>query len=232
MTKLEIMCKEFEMMYIDRTKRGMSHIYFKQLTPEKQQALALGVTRFAIEKYLRWRPQDVARYMTREVLVKLRLMALIEKYVQFPVEYSKEYELTYLCYLLYPEIYHLDMETQCMHMYEKIMSGERDKIPAEWSESMEEGTLRFQIILCYVISGLRYKNKEALYRDFAGPNGLKILKKYKIDKFALRLFPDVFSAFHYSMPEEIRDDFLFTYLRFEALRKKQLPKKKKGKRSL
>ena len=233
MDKTDVIKKEYEMMYIDTAKKNLSNLYFRGLTRERQQLLALEVIRFAVENYLRWEPEDVARYMSREVLDKMRLSSVVKRYIDFPVEYSKEYELTYLCYLLYPDVYHLDMEEQVMHLYGKIMNGELANFPSQWMES-DQGIMRFQIIFCYVLSGLRYSSIEDAYRDFASPEGPKIMKKYKIYNFATKIFPDVFSAFHYSLPEydddgePLRNDFLFNYLQFERSRKKQQSEKKKA----
>ena len=232
MLKPDVLKKEYEMMYIDTAKKSLSNLYFRGMTSERQQSLALEVIRFAVENYLRWKPEDVARYMTKEVLDKMRLSSLVRRYIEFPVEYSKDYELTYLCYLLYPDIYHLDMEEQVMHLYGKIMSGEVPNFPSQWMES-DQGIMRFQIIFCYVLSGLRYSSIEAAYKDFASPEGPKIMKKYKIYNFATKIFPDVFTAFHFSLPDEdsdgnpLRNDFLYSYLQFEKARKKQLAIKRK-----
>lgn len=211
-----IIYQEYEDMYINTNKKTIPAVYFQDLSANQKQELALSVMRFAIKNYLKWTPFDVKRYFSKTVLNKLKLNSLLKNYIQFPPEYSKDDEdLTYLAYLLYPNLFRLNTQEQCLNMFQRVYNGELSKYPAEWINS-GTGMIRFAIILQYLIRQLpRFQNATALYEYFASPNGSKLMKKYKIYTFATTIYPTVFEAFHESMPEGIKSEFLFHYCKFK-----------------
>lgn len=211
-----IVFQEYENMYINTGKRKFPSIYFQDLPQKQKQELALSIMRFAIENYLHWTPYDVKRYFSKTTLNKLKLNTLLQNYIHFPPEYSKDDEdLTYLAYLLYPSLFRLNSYDQCINMFQRVYNGELSKYPGDWMSS-GTGMIRFAIILQYVIRQLpRFQNATALYEYFSSSAGTKLLKKYKIFTYALTIYPTAFDAFHYSMPKEIQSEFLYHYCRFK-----------------
>ncbi len=216
MEKEKILLQEYEAMYINDGKNTIPSIYFRNMAPGQQQALALLIMRFAIEQYLGWRPEDVKKYMSKKILRKLKLDGLFKSYITFPPEYDKDdTDLTYLAYLLYPDKFHLNMEEQCINMFERVYNREIAKFPSSWIGT-GEGLIRFAIILNYVLMQLpRFRNKEAMYAYFAGPQGTKCLKRYRIYSFAITLYDTPLDALHCSLPDELKSDFWYHYFKFD-----------------
>lgn len=215
MEKERILFQEYELMYINDGKNTIPSVYFRDLTPEQQQEQALMVIRFAIEEYLQWNPSDVKKYMTRRILKKMKLDGLLKSYVAFPPEYDKnDMDLTYLAYLLYPGIFKLNIEEQCINMFQRVYNREISKFPSSWIGS-GDGLRRFAIILQYVLAQMpRFKDQEALYAYFAGPSGTKCLRKYRIYSFAITLYDSPLDALHFSLPDELRSSFWYHYFKF------------------
>jgi hypothetical protein len=192
------------------------------MQPAAQQEIVLDLARFVIRYYLRWKPIEVKRYMTADVLKKIKLYKLIQDYVRFPPEYSKsDIDMTYLAYLLYPSKFKLNIEEQCINMFQRVYNGEITRFPTNWM-SCGEGIRRFAIIFRYVMLQFdRFQNIEEMYACFASFEGTKMLRKYKIYSFALTLYDTPLDAMHYSLPEDLRSDFLYQFHKF----KKSKPKK-------
>lgn len=215
MEKETILLQEYEAMYINDGRNTIPSVYFRDMTPGQQQAQALFIMRFAIEQYLGWRPEDVKKYMSKKILRKLKLDGLLKSYITFPPEYDKnDADLTYLAYLLYPGRFHMSMEEQCINMFERVYNREIAKFPSSWIGT-GEGLMRFAIILQYVLMQLpRFRDKEAMYAYFAGPQGTKCLRKYHIYSFAITLYDTPLDALHFSLPEELKSDFWYHYFKF------------------
>lgn len=205
----------YEDLYINTYKSTFPKIYFENMSQKQRQERALQIIRFAIEKYLQWKPSEVKKYLTQAVIQKLKLFQLL-KYINFPSEYSKDgMDLTYLAYLLYPHLYKINTKQQCINMYKRICDGEISKFPSEWIDTVN-GIKHFALTFQYVLTQMpRFKNVEQLYAFFAGPKAIPTFKKYKIYTFAITLYPNVFTAVHNSLPEDIKSDFLFHYYMFQ-----------------
>lgn len=199
---------EYERAYISGRK-SLPPFYFRGLSKHEKQERALSIIRFAIKNYLKWTPYDVKNYLTKEVLEKLKLTNLVKEYIEFPPEYKNSEDLTYLAYLLYPDKFQLSTTEQCMNMFKRIYRGEIKKYPSKWMNS-NDGVTRLGILIRYVITQLpRFKNPEEMYEYFSSPNGIKVLKEYKLYTFAITLFPTAFSAVHYSLPSAVKSEFLY-----------------------
>lgn len=214
--KKKLIIHEWERVYATANRKNLPNSYFADLSEENAKELVLHLLRFVIKKYLRWRPEDVSRYMTMRVLKKMKLDKLVKTYLPIPDEYNKSgMDATYLVSLLYPKKFEITMEDECLKMLDNIQKGNIKKFPSEWMNSID-GIERFRIILCYVISNMpRFRNKEELYAYFASLKGTKFLKEQKIYNFAISLYPTVLEAVHYSLPDDIKSDFLFHYFRFK-----------------
>lgn len=207
--------QEYEALYVSNRK-SIPNLYFEGMSRKQQNEQALKIVRFAIEKYLRWTPQDVKHSLTPEVIKKLKLNILIDTYIDFPPEYSKNgMDITYLAYLLYPDKFHLSMEEQCINMFHRIIRGDLKKYPSTWIDS-NSGVLRLGILIRYVIKQLpRFKSPEALYEYFSSPNGMKTLRDYKLYTFAMALYPNIITAVHQALPPNAKSDFLYNVQLFE-----------------
>lgn len=206
--------QEYERMYVS-TGDTFPSVYFLDLSSEQKQEQALKIIRFALEKYLKWTPNNIRYYLSSSVLEKMKLQKIVNKYIKFPLEYSKnDLDMTYLAYLLYPNKFHLNIEDQCITMFEKVNNGSMSKFPPEWIRGIE-GIRRFSILLQYMISQMpRFKNQEEMYEFFAGPKAVTTFKKYKIYYIAIALYPNVFEAFHQSLPRHLKSEFLYHYCLF------------------
>ena len=200
-----LLYQEYEAVYIGK-QPSISSVYFKGLDKKQKQLQALNIIRFAIEQYLNWSPYDIKRYLKADVLEKLKLKTLVDRYIEFPPEYSKDgMDMTYLAYLLYPDKFHLNLEEQCITMFEKVHSGEVSRFPSSWIEGIT-GIRRLSILMQYAISQMpRFKNLEEMYDFFSGPKGTKMAKEFKL----YTLYKNVFEAFHHSMPKNLKSDFLY-----------------------
>lgn len=213
--------QEYENLYINEEKRSIPSAFFKELSRKQQNERALKIIRFAFDKYLRWRPEQIRDSLTMEVVQKLKLDTLINSYVDFPPEFSKSgLDISYLAYLVYPEKFHLSHRDQCVNMLHKIYRGEIKKYPASWTTS-NDGLWHLQTLIQYTIEQLpRFKNPEALYEFFASPAGIKALKDHNVYLLAMGLCENSFEAVHFSLPPNAKSEFLYNAILFEKEAKK------------
>ena len=216
--------QEYEALYINSDKCSIPSAYFKDLSRKQQNEQALKIIRFAFKHYLNWTPQQIKEGLTTDIIKKLKLDTLINTYIDFPPEYSKNgLDIVYLAYLLYPNKFHLSAEEQCINMLRRIHRGELKKYPSSWTDS-DNGIVHLQILIRYVIQQLpRFNNPEALYEYFASPKGIKTFKDYKIYYFITGLYANPLQAVHQALPPNAKSEFLFNALLFD----KDLKKNKK-----
>lgn len=212
--KQKMLYKEYEATYVGHRK-SIPSVYFKDLSKEQKQEQALDIIRYSIKHYLKWRPEDVKKYITTDILRKLKLKTLYDDYVVFPQEYSKESDVTYLAYLLYPNKFHVNMKEQCINMFKRVYAGEASRYPTTWINSLT-GIERFSIVFQYAVSqrATRFKSVEEMYQFFAGKEGPRFMQEYKIHSFAKTLYSSDFEAMHYALPSSLKNDFLYEYHSF------------------
>ena len=68
-------------------RRKFSSMYFN-FSDSTNELMALSVIKYAIEHYLKWKPNEAYNMLTKKVLKQLHLSSLLT-YIKFPIELNK-----------------------------------------------------------------------------------------------------------------------------------------------
>ena len=220
-TKLDVLIQSFEKTYIGNSKQVFPQVYFQDMDRMYAESLVLGVTRYAIEKYLGWTPKQARWGLTMDILKKLNLVPYILPYINFPKEYeNSDYKINYILYRLYPKEVQIDVKEQCLLMYDKILNGDIKHFPTSWVSSIE-GIKRFTILLQHALNKRpRFKNKEDLYRFIFSPEATSFLHDARLYYYGVKLYGTVPEAYHLGLPEPKRSEFLYNYGLWRKAQKK------------
>ena len=82
----------FEYDLILLGKKNSFSPFFFNYSKEQNKRMALYVFKYAIEKYLKWSPEEASTYLNYEVVKFMKLDGLL-KYVEFPAELDQHIDL-------------------------------------------------------------------------------------------------------------------------------------------
>ena len=191
-----------------------SNSYFRYGKGENEEN-ALAVIKYAFTRYLRWPPEVIAKRLNHEIMEKLHLLSLMQ-YIDYPIEYKKDKDYYYLVTLVYHR-HRLTFRDKTIHTYEKIISGEIPKYPKEYFVG-SEGQRRAHICLQYLINNyLDIKTINELYHFFATRESFQMLRKYRLNSVCRDIFDTPVDYFHYTLPYEKRNEFLYHFYKFKML---------------
>ncbi|WP_368189026.1 hypothetical protein [Blautia sp. 1033sp1_1033st1_G9_1033SCRN_220408] len=205
---------------------NFSEMYFNKENRQNSKN-ALTVIRYSITKYLRWSKEAVSERMTPELMEKLHLQDLM-KYVNFPIEYSREKDYFYLANLIFtPQS--LSLRDKTIHIYEQIIDGKISKYPKDYF-SGSDGYVRAGICLQYMVTHfVSFSSINELYSIFASEEGYSLLKKYKLLTTCRETFETPVDFLHFALPDHQKNNFYYNYYRFKFGREMIAPNGRKQK---
>lgn len=229
----QVLLYEYEQILIGN-KSGFSPYYFKH-GDDTALNYTLYIIKFAVEEYLRWDPFDMKNHFDLKTLKKMKLEPLM-RYITFPDELDKEKDLYYLASILYPDVIKIDVKELVLRIYKDVLSGDLCKFPKEYL-SGTQGMLRAGICLQYMLNQYyTFQTTKDIYAFFAKPDGMKALKKYRLNNVCNEIYEFPVDFVHESLPDKQKDEFWYHYYRFKALndklqkiqKRKELKNKKEG----
>lgn len=188
------------------------------------QRNALYIIRYAFEKILNWKPEDVYNLTTKQLLTDLHIIPLLD-YIRFPVELDKNEDFFYLACLLYPNKFRCNKKMLCIYTYKKMIDGLIEKLPKNFFIN-NEGEFRSLLCLQYIINEyLNFDNIKDYYAFFASTKANPFLREYRLMSACELHFENPLQYAHHSLPESQRNTFLYDFYTYKIHKKKLLKKK-------
>ncbi len=187
------------------------------------------VVRYAIENILHYTPQEAAKFLTFDILDKLKLKDAIEHFLVDECNYipsrkiaDESTQIKALLALCYPKVIKFDRKKFILDVYEKSLGVQGSSLPKNFFQNKMFGEMAAYTCMLYVISRFlirKYKTIEGCYEAFACPaKANRILKDYKLTKAADVYFSKSgLDYFHYSLTEAQRDEFLYRMHKFNNI---------------
>ena len=217
-------------------KKNLTNGYFSTDTSSLQAELsnhrkAVLLIRFAFEIFLRWDKECVYNYADRQVLEKIKLYDIYDKYVIFPIELDKTKDYWFLAHLLYDEgMKSYDQEKYILKYYNSLLEGNNYKSKKGFFSVTPEGKNRACICLREMIRQHEsFSSVREMYEYFASPYGKSDLNQYGFKNAWQSIFGSPVAFLHRALPEDERNDFLFHYYEFQYWYSVAEKEKKAGK---
>lgn len=215
---------EYENILLGK-KRGFGSTYF-DLSEEQNELTALLVFHHAIDRYLKWTPEQVKECLNWEIICRMKLASLM-KHIRFPAESDREKDLYILFDKLYPRYRKPTLKEPTLSVYKKILDGERSKFPKGYFDGVE-GMCRTFICFQYMLSLMKpFDSVASMYKFFASNKGTAALKKYKLNVVNNTIYETPVDYLHSSLPVEHRNNYLYHMYKFNLMYKKFLNEEKK-----
>lgn len=109
---------EYEELLLGNTNSFSNQNFSSDLQAQKS---AKAILKFAIEKLLRWSPEEMAHRFNQEIIDKMKLKDILP-YIPFPVELSRDTDFYYYAYYLYPKQITFDIKQSVIYTYRKILA--------------------------------------------------------------------------------------------------------------
>lgn len=210
---------EYDDSLIGRTEYLDSANFYSVTPGGVNQALALQVIRYALEKMLEWEPRTSIAKFDR-YMIRLMNLEQVVRYIDYPAEI--EYgDPRYILACLYPGRIKLDEQTLVQETYRRVLeagSGDDKKVqfPREYF-SGGAGFRRFCLCLKYLVENtLKIRNVEELYNFFDSSAGKKYLYDFRLkvpaEQFSISM-PDVI---HYVTHDEPHSDLYYFKHKFDT----------------
>lgn len=172
---------------------------------------ALSVFRYAIEKLLKWNPQEAYRLFNYQICEKMKLTPLL-KYIRFPEELTAN-NTEYIITLLYPKQIKYDFSKYVIQVYKEVAAGQR-KYPKTYMFG-NKGLIRATVCLRYVLSRQKiFNNTEEMYKYFSSQTGMKFLIDNKLYQLYNCFYCTPLEYLHNSLPEDHQNELLFNFYAF------------------
>lgn len=189
-------------------------------TDEEKQNAALDIFRYVITELLGWTPEEAKDCLNNEIAHKMHLDSLIKHYIHCPKDIQKDSDYDFFVAMAFPHDVHYDERDGLIAMYKRILRGEQQRFPQHYFIG-EHGRYKSSLLLMYVIDHnipVNEKKIADLYELFADSKRInKKFKEWKLDKSPNDPFSSPLEYLHYSLPDDLANDFLYSYYTFTTV---------------
>lgn len=208
--------QEYDDIVIGKRPAFSDRFFSGEGNPKTNMENAIFVIRYALTKYLRWNADAMAANLNKEVMTRMHLQPLM-KYVEYPLEYDKENDWFYLVSLIFKDK-RIGLRQKTIHTYECVLSGELAKYPRDYFVG-SDGVVKAAICLQYLLNEkTSYETINDLYYAFASDEGYELLRDNKLLNACKEIFETPVEFLHFSLPPDMRDEFLRQYYSFKYVR--------------
>lgn len=191
---------------------GVKKRFSKDVALNEKSVRAIG--RFAFSYYMQWTPQDIKNKVTLDVLKKLKLDKLFEKYAGFPHELNAKKDTYYYAHWLYPDLISYDVRSSVLQVYIDVIEGRRNLFSMNFFND-DYALERAEICLQEALKRTEFKNEYEMYRFFASPTeAAEFLEKFRLTKPAQMYYKNPVQFLHSALPEHNKNEFWFNYFIF------------------
>lgn len=199
-------------------KRRNFDVSFSGTLEERRKAAGV-IWRYAIEKLLRWNPEQALIYLNQDLIKKLKLNLTYPK-IDYKYSTSKFFDLRFILQYAFPERIKYDLEEDARSEYERVAklgAWENDKESYKFHKNYFSGTdgiKRAAVVLMYAISldmgNLSDLDIYELYHFFANKRKATLwLTKMEIESNVKSLYATPLEYLHYSLPKEVSNTIFF-----------------------
>lgn len=141
------------------------------------------------------------------------------KYINFPVDIDPKRDVEYLACLAYPE-HPYNIRRQVLRVYRRILHGELERFPKKIFEG-PRGKEKGGILLGeFINNNFIVNSTDELYEKFSNMAKINnMFRDAKIYAAARKLYLTPLDFLHYSLGEEERDDFLYSFWQYTNVSK-------------
>lgn len=190
---------------------GVKKRFSKDMVLNEKSVRAIG--RFAFKYYMQWTPLDIKNKVTIDVLKKLNLDKLFEKYAGFPHELNTKKDTYYYAHWLYPELIPYDVRSSVLQVYIDVLDGKRNLFSMNFFND-DYALERAEICLQEALKRTEFKNEYEMYKFFASDEAAKFLDKFRLTKPAQMYYKNPVQFLHSALPEHNKNEFWFNYFIF------------------
>jgi hypothetical protein len=201
---------------------GIKKRFSKNVVLNEQVAKEIG--RFAFSYYMKWSPNDIKTRLTKDILRKLKLDKLFEKFADFPHELNSKKDMYYYAHWLYPDIIQYDIRSSVLNVYRGVLDGRRALFSMNFFND-DYALERAEICLQEALKRNEFKNEYEMYALFASDQVVEFLEKYKLSKPAQMYYKTPMHYLYSSLPESYQSEFWFNYFVFLPQYQKRVEKK-------
>ena len=202
---------------------GIKKRFSKDTILTDKSVIAIG--RFAFSYYLQWTPYDIKNRLTVDILKKLKLDKLFEKYAGFPHELNIKQDMYYYAHWLYPDLIPYDVKASVLKVYTDLLDGKRNLFSMNFFND-DYALERAEICLLEALKRTEFKNEYEMYKLFASDEAAAYLEKFRLSKPAQMYYKNPVSFLHSALPESYKSEFWFNYFVFLPQYKKKQRKTK------
>ena len=185
---------------------------------EEKAEAAKAIIRYAITEILQWTPEEARDHITWDIIKQMKLDKIL-RYIPYPTDIDKVKDPDYMIYSAFPDMEY-DIRRQILRVYNRLMNGEIEEFPKKIFEG-PRGREKAVILLDEIIrTRLSTSSIEQLYERFADTaKANRKLAEWKIYSISRKLYCTPLDYLHYSLSEENRDEFLYTFYQYRNVSK-------------
>lgn len=205
---------EYEMYLLDKIE-CVPEYHFRDVGKLSIEQTVASLIKYVTENIMHWTPEEAYHSLTWKILIDFKLDDIIEKNIEFMPGMNEKEKCNYLIHKCYPAKFRFDFKRCVLRIYGDILSEKKPK----WNKKFfngQEGAIRACICMQAAINRYLYGlSIEELYSYFGNNyQGIKFIKAVKLKKAYEKLYNLPIDFFHYSLPKNQRNDFLFNYYHF------------------
>lgn len=198
---------------------GIKKRFSKDVNLNENTAKEIG--RFAFEYYMQWSPHDIKSRLTKDILRKMKLNKLFEKFASFPHELNSKKDMYYYAHWLYPDLIPYDIRSSVLNVYRGVLDGRRALFSMNFFND-DYALERAEICLQEALKRNEFKNEYEIYAFFASDEIGEFLEKYRLTKPTQMYYKTPIHFLHSALPDGYKNEFWFNYFVFLPQYKKRL----------
>lgn len=207
--------------------------YYEEQDPKMPPSQILAICRYAFSYYLKWSVDDVERYLTTDVLRRMKLYNLVMKVYPFPVELTEKMRIDYFVNQLYPKRTEFDPLKMTEEAYQRMIE-DGEEMPKGFFSATVEGKRRAKICFRYMVNHYKvFESYEQIFDFFSTLEGRKWIAKYRLKQnihFFGTIADYIFESFtEIEMPPDAYEECMFYRERYKAMYYMERYEKKKKK---
>ena len=181
---------------------------------KQKERAALEIVRYAVEKLLRWTPQEMAAKFNGEVIERMKLTKIVS-YINFPPEADKKRDYFVYAHKLYPTIVPMDLYTLTILTYNNVHERHLVKFPKGF---FDDNLGRTRALLCMnyaLVRDGKFHSKQEMYKTFAESAGVQFIQAHRLDLARRLSWEHPLDFMHESLSKHDRDEVWYHYYKLK-----------------
>lgn len=195
-------------------QRASYSVSSKKDSPQKKEANAICIFKYAFETIMGWSPEQIRDHITMELIEWLDLGRAYRK-IKFPPELDKEKDLFYIAAVMYPDIVHYSRKERVLSVYQKVLDRSLIKFPKMFFDGEDGRTALKYCFIYYVQQNLYTLTNEQLYEYFSDKSRAdRFITKGKLKNHICKQYTHVIDLLHETLPADDQSELYYMFYRF------------------